>query len=39
MIIKYKSKVLIVNRHFELLCEQFRMVIHNQRLALVLDYQ
>ena len=37
--IKYESKVVIVNRHFELLRDQFRMAIHNQRLGLALDHQ
>jgi hypothetical protein len=37
--IKYESKVVIVNRHFELLRDQFRIAIHNQRLALALDHQ
>jgi hypothetical protein len=39
LIIKYESKVVIVNRHFELLRDQFRMAINNQRLGLALDHQ
>jgi hypothetical protein len=39
LIIKYESKVVIVNRHFEQLRDQFKMAIHNQQLGLALDYQ
>ena len=39
LIIKYGSKVVIANRHFELLCDQFRMAINNQQLGLALDHQ
>jgi hypothetical protein len=39
LIIKYESKVLIANKYLELLLDQFRMAIHNQRLGLALDHQ